>query len=268
MADLFDSSGAITVDASTANQRLDMTDWEDLLPTINNSITVTGSAYSDDILGGAGRDSLDGGDGFDFLFGGNGQDTLIGGGGDDEMLGGDDANDLRDVMYGGDGADYMDGNYGNDELRGDAGNDTLIGGFGADTVLGGDGDDNLTAQAWGDLLFGGNGNDFINGGFGYDRVNGGTGADAFFHLGVAGHGSDWIQDFDSVEGDYLLYGGTATADQFQINYANTENAGEAGISEAFIIYRPTGQILWALVDGGGQEEINLMIGSTVYDLMA
>ena len=35
-----------------------------------------------------------------------------------------------------------------------------------------------------------------------------------------------------------------------------------------MIYRPTGQILWALVDGGGQGSINLQIGADVFDLLA
>jgi len=108
----------------------------------------------------------------------------------------------------------------------------------------------------------------VNGGFGFDRVNGGEGADKFFHAGSAGHGSDWIQDYSAAEGDALLFGRRdATADQFQINYAHTssadgERAGDGDVEEAFVIYRPTGQIIWALVDGAGQEEINLQIASS------
>ncbi|NIZ61692.1 hypothetical protein DL239_11985 [Sedimentitalea sp. CY04] len=33
-------------------------------------------------------------------------------------------------------------------------------------------------------------------------------------------------------------------------------------------YRPSGQIMWVLVDGFGQGEINLKIGSDVFDLLA
>ncbi|WP_413081433.1 calcium-binding protein, partial [Tritonibacter mobilis] len=156
-----------------------------------------------------------------------------------------------------------------DELRGDAGNDSIEGGFGSDTVIGGDGDDVLTGSSLSDQVFGGAGSDFVNGGFGHDRVNGGGDADKFFHLGVANHGSDWIQDYDAAEGDVLVFGNnSATIDQFQINFAETENAGEAGVEEAFVIYRPTGQIMWALVDGAAQDEIILRINGTDYDLMA
>ena len=144
----------------------------------------------------------------------------------------------------------------------------MAGGFGADTVQGQAGDDVLTGAALGDLLFGGDGDDFINGGFGFDRVNGGAGADDFFHLGVENHGADWIQDYDATEGDTLVFGrGDVAASQFQINIATTQGAGGPGIDEAFVIFRPTGQILWALVDGEGARSINLQIAGDVFDLI-
>ncbi|MFC3616173.1 calcium-binding protein, partial [Lutimaribacter marinistellae] len=101
---------------------------------------------------------------------------------------------------------------------------------------------------------------------------GGDGADRFFHLGVADHGSDWVQDYDVAEGDVLVFGSMATADQFQINLAHTatpdgERSGDDDVQEAFVIYRPTGQIMWALVDGEGQSSINLQIGGEVFDLL-
>ncbi len=223
------------------------------------SLTLTGTSGNDRLDGQAGNDTLDGGDGVD---------TLIGGEGNDSIIGGTSVNDLRDVLFGGDGNDTIDGGYGNDELRGDAGNDDIAGGFGADTVIGGTGDDVMTGSAFGDLIFGGDGFDFVNGGFGSDRVNGGADGDRFFHLGIADHGSDWIQDYNAAEGDVLVYGGAATRDQFQVNVTNTASAGADGVDEAFVIYRPTGQILWALVDGDGQSEINIRIGGQEFDLLA
>lgn len=222
-----------------------------------------------DINGTSGADVLQGDIHNDTLLAGDGMDTITGGDGDDFLVGGSTDADLRDNIYGGNGDDSLDGGYGNDELRGDAGNDTLTGGFGADTMIGGSENDVLNGQAWGDLLFGGSGDDFINGGFGFDRVNGGDGADMFFHLGIADHGSDWVQDYDASEGDILQYGDTgATLDQFQVNFSETADAGEAGIDEGFVIYRPSGQILWALVDGAAQDSINIMIGSETYDLLS
>ncbi|MCU9840513.1 hypothetical protein OEZ49_22445, partial [Ruegeria sp. WL0004] len=84
---------------------------------------------------------------------------------------------------------------------------------------------------------------------------------------------DWVQDYNAAEGDVLLFGNaSATRDQFQVNFAHTENAageraGDDAVQEAFVVYRPTGQILWALVDGEGQSSINLQIGSDVFDLL-
>ncbi|MDO6800692.1 calcium-binding protein [Shimia thalassica] len=178
------------------------------------------------------------------------------------------------MIYGGAGNDSIDGGYGNDELRGDAGNDTIAGGFGAGTVIGGTGNDILTGSAFGDQIFGGDGDDFINGGFGFDLLNGGADADRFFHIGIADHGSDWVQDYNAAEGDVLQIGiGGAARSQFQVNSTHTataagERSGDDDIEEAFVIYRPTGQILWALVDGAGQSSINLRIGGNVFDLMA
>jgi Ca2+-binding RTX toxin-like protein len=230
--------------------------------------TLTGDDGDDIISGLSGNDLLVGNNGHDTLRGDDGNDTLIGGGGDDSLSGGGSPNDLRDIIYGGGGNDSIDGGYGNDELRGDAGNDDIAGGFGADTVIGGAGNDTLTGSAYGDEIFGSDGLDFINGGFGHDRVNGGDGADRFYHLGIADHGSDWIQDYNAADGDVLMWGGAAaTAADFQINTADTANAGVDGVSESFVIYRPTGQIMWALVDGNAQSSINIQIAGQTFDLL-
>ncbi|UWQ19657.1 calcium-binding protein [Jannaschia sp. M317] len=234
-------------------------------PTGPSTVPTSG----DDLLTGTeGADRLDGLAGDDTIDGLDGNDTLLGGAGNDVITGGTSMTDLRDVIFGGEGNDTIDGGYGNDELRGDAGDDSIAGGFGADTVIGGVGNDTLTGSAFGDVIFGGDGMDFINGGFGSDRVNGGANADTFFHLGIADHGSDWIQDYNGAEGDVLVYGGNATRDQFQINTTTTPTAGADDVAEAFVIYRPTGQILWALVDGDGQAEINLRLNGQVFDLTA
>ena len=235
---------------------------------------LVGNRLSNEITGLDGNDRIVGLEGNDHLIGGDGVDTLNGGPGDDTIHGfGTDA-DLRDVIFAGDGNDSVDGGYGNDQIFGQGGNDTIAGGFGVDELQGQDGDDVITGSAFSDLVFGGEGDDFVNGGFGHDRTNGGDGADKFFHAGVLGHGSDWIQDYDAAEGDVLLWGGApATADDFQVNFAHTaddagERSGDDGVIEAFVIYKPTEQIMWALVDGGGQSSINLQIGSDTFDLLA
>jgi len=63
-----------------------------------------------------------------------------------------------------------------------------------------------------------------------------------------------------------------TAADFQVNLAHTENdagerSGDDAVQEAFVIYKPTGQIMWALVDGGGQSEINIRIEGETFDLL-
>ncbi|SPF78203.1 calcium-binding protein [Pseudoprimorskyibacter insulae] len=232
-------------------------------------VSKTGTDGNDVLQGGSGNDNLNGAGGNDTIRGMDGSDTLIGGAGDDFIFGGSTADDIRDVVYGGDGNDSIDGGYGNDELRGDAGDDSIEGGYGVDTVIGGDGNDVLTGSAWSDQIFGGNGNDFINGGFGFDRVNGGAGADKFYHTNAAGHGSDWIQDYNAAEGDVLFFGGgAATKSQFLVQRASTASAGDAGVQEVFITHIPSGNLLWALVDGDAQTSLNVLAGGQTFDLLA
>lgn len=234
-----------------------------------NGNVLTGGAADDLLRGLDGPDILRGNDGGDWLFGGDGGDTLNAGAGDDVIFGGTSEADLRDVVYAGDGNDRILAGYGNDLVYGGAGDDSIEGGFGVDELIGQGGNDVITGSAWSDLIFGGDGSDFLNGGFGFDRLNGGPGGDRFYHLGIADHGSDWVQDYNAAEGDLLFWGGgPASAADFQINWADTENAGQNGVAEAFVIYRPTGQIIWALVDGEAQAEINLRTSAGVFDLLA
>lgn len=269
------NSGNDTLRGMGGNDTLDGLAGDDELDGGTGNDFVAGGSDNDLLAGSEGNDTLLGGEGSDTLNGGDGQDRLNGQDGDDVIIGGRSTADLRDIIYAGDGNDSVDAGYGNDQVFGQGGNDTISGGFGVDEVFGQDGDDVLTGSAYSDLIFGGSGNDFVNGGFGSDRTNGGTGSDKFFHVGIAGHGSDWVQDYSAAEGDVLLFGvGSATADQFQINFAHTISAegvssGDPGIREAFVIYRPTEQIIWALIDGEDQSSINLQIAGSdaLFDLL-
>lgn len=237
-----------------------------LLGTAGND-ELNGTDQDDLLDGSSGNDTLRGQAGADTIIGGDGADTLNGGDGADTIRGGASALDVRDVIYAGAGNDTIDAGYGNDLVYGQDGSDILIGGFGADELFGQNGNDTLSGSALSDLIFGGDGNDFINGGFGYDRINGGAGADRFYHLGVADHGSDWIQDYDLNEGDLLSFGNeNATPDDFQVNYAFTANAGAEQSAEAFVIYRPTGLIVWALIDGSDHEALSLQIGTGIFQI--
>ena len=229
---------------------------------------LNGLAGDDVISGLEGADILRGDAGHDTLRGGEGGDTLNGGAGNDSLSGGDSFADLRDVIYGGDGNDRIDGGYGNDQGFGGLGNDVLDGGFGADELYGQEGDDTLTGGAFSDVIFGGDGNDLVNGGFGHDRLNGGLGADRFFHLGIRDHGSDWVQDYVAIQGDVLASGiAGAQRSDFAVRLATGAGIGQAGVQEAYVTYLPSGQILWALVDGAAQGQINLMIGGQTFDLL-
>lgn len=242
------------------NQTLTGTAGNEQLEGANGADTILGLAGDDTLIGNAGNDSIDGGLGADILVGGDGDDFIFGGAGVD---------DLRDIMNGGNGNDFMDGGYGNDELRGADGNDTMAGNYGADTLIGGAGDDVVTGSTFSDVIFGNDGDDFINGGFGHDRVNGGTGADKFYHIGLLGHGSDWIQDYNASEGDVLMFGGgAASPNDFLIQRATTASAGAADVDEIFVTQISTGNLLWALIDGDGQAQINIQIQGQVYDLLA
>lgn len=235
---------------------------------------VSGSSLSDRLLGGEGENRLLGLDGNDVLIGGAAADRLNGGNGNDTITGGPAAEGLRDVIFAGAGNDTVDAGAGNDLVYGQDGNDTIAGGAGVDELQGQNGNDVITGSNFSDLVFGGAGDDFVNGGFGSDRINGGSGADQFFHIGVAGHGSDWVQDYSAAEGDVLHYGGAGGGPgNFQVNFAHTSNdagerSGDDAVREAFVIYRPTEQILWALVDGEGQSSINIQIGGELFDLLA
>lgn len=221
---------------------------------------IDGTTLSERILGEAGNDTINGRDG---------ADTLVGGAGDDRLVGGLSVTDLRDVIFGETGNDAIEGGYGNDDLWGGDGDDTLVGGFGADSLIGDTGADVLSGGPLSDAMHGGPGNDYLNGGFGFDRLNGGDGSDAFFHLGVEGHGDDWIQDYNAAEGDRLIFGTAgATPDDFLIQYANTAGAGSAALREAFITYIPNADIIWALVDGEAQTELIVVIDGTAYDLLS
>lgn len=265
--------GADRIEAQDGNDQVLGGPGDDTIGGGSGDDVLFGDAGSDYLAGGIGNDRLVGGLGNDTLHGRDGADTLNGGEGDDLIIGGASEADLRDVIYAGDGHDSIDAGHGNDLVFGQGGNDTIAGGFGVDELQGQDGNDVITGSAFSDLVFGGAGDDFVNGGFGSDRINGGSGADKFFHVGVEGHGSDWVQDYRAADGDVLLWGGgPATADDFQVNLAHTANAegersGDDAVQEAFVIYKPTEQILWALVDGGEQSSINLQIGGDTFDLL-
>ncbi len=204
------------------------------------------------IYGSESAEGLGGSDGADHILAYQGDDTLTAGGG-------------SDTVDAGEGDDFVFGGTGNDEIYGRGGNDNILGGFGADWIFGDDGQDILTGSAREDDLLGGNGDDFLNGGWGHDQLTGGEGADRFYHEGIKDHGSDWITDYYSPEGDVLVFGGAATQSDFLVQYAETAGAGQAGIKEAFVTLIPAGQILWAIEDGE-LDALRIVLNGEIFDL--
>ncbi|MHC9236757.1 calcium-binding protein [Pseudooceanicola sp. 502str34] len=247
-------------------------DGDDTLGGAGGRDSMLGGAGDDRMDGGISSDTLRGGDGADHLEGSYQADVLDGGAGNDTIYGGLATGvphpDLSDTIYAGAGDDFIYAGYGNDLVYGGADHDTLDGHDGADTLIGEAGDDVISGGALGDVLVGGAGDDFLSGGFGHDRLHGGAGADRFFHAGEPGDGTDWVQDYDADADDTLVLAPTAVLSDYQVNFAETPGAGQADVAEAFVIYRPTGQVLWALVDGGAQDRIMLTIAGTEFDLLA
>lgn len=228
---------------------------------------LTGGTEADLLDGGDGNDTLSGGRGGDTLAGGTGADSLLGGAGGDRMSGGTGAADGNDTLSGGGARDRMAGNAGDDLLRGNTGADTLSGDDGNDRLEGGSANDRLYGGAGSDDLRGEAGNDTLDGGLGQDRMTGGPGADAFRHAGTGGQGSDWVMDFNSADGDHLVFGiaGAVRAD-FSVTFATVAGAGRAG-QEALITYLPQNRLVWVLVDAADETAILLHSSMNSFDLL-
>lgn len=227
---------------------------------LEEALDLSGTDADDRLTGTSAGDQLNGDDG---------ADTLNGNDGDDLLVGGTSAADGDDVVFAGAGNDTATGGEGDDLIYGMDGDDQLTGDAGNDMIAGQNGDDTVSGGSNADILYGNDGDDLLNGGYGFDQLIGGAGADRFYHAGDAGHGTDWVADF-SVEDSLVFGGGVATADDFIVQMASASGAGDAGVDEAFVTYAPTGQVLFALVDGSNVTELNMTIAATgeSFDLLA
>ncbi len=201
--------------------------------TAGNDV-LNGTAGNDTINGLAGNDQINGLDFADILSGGTGNDTLSGGNANDTLFG----DDGSDEMFGGNGHDRMIGGAGSDKLYGQVGNEVMSG------------------EAGSDQLFGGDGFDFIDGGMGGDILIGGAGGDRFYHAGVASHSSDWVLDYTAAQGDVLHLGlAGVSRNQITVVFSSSNSmGGSTAVDDAFVIYTPTNQTLWMLVDGGAKPD--------------
>ncbi len=169
----------------------------------NDTIDVSGTGVSVDILGGEGNDILLAGDKGGTIDGGNGNNTITGGNGDDTLSSGDG----NDTIIGGLGNDSITGGNGNNTIAGDfrqgspddisprtgfTFDDTITCGSGSDDIYGGPGDDTIDAGAGKDKVDGGSGNDIVSGGTGDDYLIGGSGDDTL----NGGAGTDYLKGGD------------------------------------------------------------------------
>ncbi|WP_406647555.1 tandem-95 repeat protein [Aliisedimentitalea scapharcae] len=267
---------------------------DDTVLGLGENDRLSGSGGNDSIEGGSGNDLIDGDTGRDTLEGGDGADILRGGEGNDELDGGTGSDRINagagddfvfsfssssadsDLIFAGSGDDTVVSGNGQDTVFGMEGDDLISGGAGSDFLVGQDGDDVLSGGANQDILFGGDGDDFLNGGFAHDLLHGGSGADRFFRFDGLGHGTDWIADYDASEGDLLVFAGpAATTSDFTVFFTNAVDdlgilSGDDAIEEAFVLYNPTGQRIFTLVDGASQTELILRVATTgeEFDLLA
>jgi Ca2+-binding RTX toxin-like protein len=167
--------------------------------SLDDVITVNGTAGTDLIQGKDGSEVLNGGAGDDVLFGEGGNDVLDGGAGNDTLNGGDGA----------DTATYADATAG---VTVDLTAGTASGGAGADllsnieSVTGSAFGDTLHGSSGANTLDGGAGDDFLIGAGGGDRLTGGTGADTFVYQAVSDSATahpDLIMDFSHADGDKI-----------------------------------------------------------------
>ena len=102
-------------------------------------------------------------------------------------------------------------------------------------------DDRMSGSGFGERMFGGGGHDVLNGlggndtlvgGSGNDRLWGGTGSDTFVFR--AGHGNDWVNDFENGS-DKLWIRGLAIG-ILDISISSVQSAGSTTVSDTLIKY--------------------------------
>lgn len=267
--ELLGGDGSDRLYGGSGNDQISGGNQNDLLEGESGSDTLCGEHGDDELLGGEGKDHLVGGDGKDKLFGNEDDDVLEGEAGDDELNGGGGG----DKLHGGSGKDSLKGYSGSDKLNGGSGDDCLDGGTGSDKLTGGSGDDALYGRDGKDQIYGGSGDDKLIGGKGDDVLDGGSGADKFKHSGYSGHGKDRVSDFSDYDGDQLVFLRNVLINDFEVKYGHSSNSkgerfGDDSVKEAFIIYKPSGDVIWTLDDGAGENHIDITLDGSTYDLLA
>lgn len=226
-----------------------------------SAATLIGAGGADTLYGATAADQLYGGDGNDILIGGAGGDRLDGGAGYDwcdysSSKSGVVADLLAPASSTGEAA--RDSYFYIEAWRGSAFADRFYGNNLSNRLDGGAGNDRLHGRAGADLLEGGSGDDTLTGGYGADQ----------FILRRVTDGADLVTDYSAEDGDTLVLAISGLAvEDVQLRLVAVPGIGDADQPEAQILYRPTGQVLFTLQDGGGMTDIFLRIGTVSYDLV-
>jgi Ca2+-binding RTX toxin-like protein len=174
------SNGEDTVESSVSYALLNTQEIENLILTGKLDIDATGNDLNNEIDGNFGDNVIDGGVGIDLMRGFAGDDTYI-------------------VDH---SSDQVVETSGTDTVQASA-SYALPNGV-EDLLLTGNSSINATGNYLTNIITGNGGDNIIDGGRGRDYLTGGLGADTFrFSERQTGRFSDFITDFDAVQGDKI-----------------------------------------------------------------
>lgn len=77
-----------------------------------------------------------------------------------------------------------------------------------------------------------------------------------------------ITDYNAAEGDLLMFSdATARPEDFLAEFRAVSDSGDGVTYEMLITYEPGETVLWSLIGFDSSEQLNLQIGSQIYDIL-
>ncbi|WP_444455684.1 hypothetical protein ACTTAI_01550 [Rhodobacter capsulatus] len=126
---------------------------------------------------------------------------------------------------------------------------------------GGPGNDTLRGGSGADLLKGGAGSDVLYGDGDNDTLTGGPGNDLFLHDGRKAWGTDWITDY-TAQDTLVFLGQAAKLSSFGLRWVTL--GGDDAVRDVQILYRPTGEAIWTVIDAESLDRLALRIDDTTH----